>query len=74
MALRAALQRLGGACDPGARARESTYLVRKETPMTPGTRQVGKALDGATDPKRKDNKKKGRKAVRAAVRAQDRKA
>lgn len=35
--------------------------------MTPGTRATGKALDGACDHSRKDNKRKGRKAVRAAL-------
>lgn len=35
--------------------------------MTPGMRATGKAITAAHDYSRKDNKKSGRKAVRAAL-------
>lgn len=39
--------------------------------MTKGMRATGKALTACHDPARKDNKKAGRKALRAALKRQN---
>ena len=41
--------------------------------MTNGTRFTGKALHAATDHSRKDNKRQGRRQVRKALKAVDKK-